>query len=78
MPTLKSDATTLVLTNRHKVFWPKEGYTKGEFAPVIRHYRKDRPQSKCHEAEWQSRQAIAAPPPYGQHQPCASGRLSLR
>jgi hypothetical protein len=25
---LKSDETTLVLTNRHKVFWPEEGYTK--------------------------------------------------
>jgi len=42
----------LVLTNRHKVFWPEEGYTKGdlldyyrEIAPVILPYLKDRPQS---------------------------------
>jgi DNA primase len=28
MPTLKSDAPTLVLTNRNKVSWPDEGYTK--------------------------------------------------
>lgn len=40
---LKSDATTLVLTNRHQVFWPEHGYTKGDLfdyycdiAPVIR------------------------------------------
>src|SRR5271170_2394001 len=51
MPTLKSDATTLVLTNRQKVFWPEHGHTKGdlldyyrEIAPVILPYLKDRPQ----------------------------------
>jgi hypothetical protein len=27
---LKSDASTLVLTNRKKVLWPVEGYTKGD------------------------------------------------
>jgi bifunctional non-homologous end joining protein LigD len=52
MPKLKSDETTLVLTNRHKVFWPEEGYTKGdlldyyrEIVPVILPHLKDRPQS---------------------------------
>jgi bifunctional non-homologous end joining protein LigD len=52
MPTLKSDATTLVLTNRQKVFWPEHGYTKGDLldyyrdiAPVMLPYLKDRPQS---------------------------------
>ncbi len=52
MPKLKSDASTLVLTNRQKIFWPEEGYTKGDLldyyrdiAPVILPYLKDRPQS---------------------------------
>jgi len=42
MRKLRSDETILVLTNRHKVFWPEHGYTKGdlldyyrEIAPVI-------------------------------------------
>src|ERR1700730_12212118 len=52
MPKLKSDESTLVLTNRQKLFWPQEGYTKGhlldyyqDIAPVILPYLKDRPQS---------------------------------
>src|SRR5271163_2512078 len=52
MPTLKSDATTLVLTNRQKVFWPEHGYTKGDLldyyrdiAPMMLPYLRDRPQS---------------------------------
>jgi DNA ligase D-like protein (predicted polymerase) len=52
MPTLKSDASTLVLTNRQKVFWPEHGYTKGDLldyyrdiASVMLPYLKDRPQS---------------------------------
>ena len=39
---LKTDEHQLVLTNRQKVFWPDDGYTKGdlldyyrEIAPVI-------------------------------------------
>jgi len=64
MPTLKSDATTLVLTNRHKVFWPDEGYTKGdlldyyrEIASVILPYLKDRPQSlHRHVDGWQGKE----------------------
>jgi bifunctional non-homologous end joining protein LigD len=47
----KTDDLTLVLTNRHKIFWPEEGYTKGdlldyyrEIAPVMLPYLKDRPQ----------------------------------
>jgi bifunctional non-homologous end joining protein LigD len=36
MPKLKSDETTLVLTNRHKVFWPEEGYTKGDLLDYYR------------------------------------------
>ncbi len=35
-----SDETTLVLTNRHKVFWPDEGYTKGN---VLDYYREIAP-----------------------------------
>src|SRR5271166_3409872 len=49
---LKSEVPTLVLTNRQKIFWPEEGYTKGDLldyyrdiAPVILPYLKDRPQS---------------------------------
>ena len=41
----------LILTNLGKVFWPKEGYTKGDLiayyrtvAPVILPYMMDRPQ----------------------------------
>ena len=52
MPSLKSNASTLVLTNRQKVFWPEHGYTKGDLldyyhdiAPVILPYLRDRPQS---------------------------------
>ena len=40
------------LTNQHKLFWPKEGFTKGDvvayyehMAPVLLPYLKDRPQS---------------------------------
>lgn len=43
---------TVTLTNLSKVFWPKEGYTKGdmihyyrEIAPVILPHLKDRPES---------------------------------
>lgn len=44
---LKSDVTTPVLTNRHNVFWPEHGYTKGD---VLNYYPgdsdiRDRPQS---------------------------------
>jgi len=48
---LKTDDLTLVLTNRQKIFWSQEGYTKGdlldyyrEIAPVMVPYLKDRPQ----------------------------------
>jgi bifunctional non-homologous end joining protein LigD len=43
---------TLILTNLSKIFWPREGYTKGdvisyyrEIAPAILSHLKDRPQS---------------------------------
>jgi len=48
---LKTDDLTLVLTNRQKIFWAAEGYTKGdlldyyrEIAPVMVSYLKDRRQ----------------------------------
>lgn len=48
---LKTDETRLVLTNRQKVFWPEDGFTKGdlldyyrEIAPVIMPHLVDRPQ----------------------------------
>jgi DNA primase len=51
MPTLKSDATNLVLSNLKKIFWPEAGTTKGDLldysrdiAPILS-YLKDRPQS---------------------------------
>jgi bifunctional non-homologous end joining protein LigD len=44
------DPSQLSLTNVHKVFWPDEGYTKGDLieyyravAPWILHYLRDRP-----------------------------------
>ncbi len=46
------DGTVVRLTNQDKVYWPKEGYTKGdlvryyrEAAPVILPYLEDRPES---------------------------------
>ncbi len=46
------DGTVVRLTNQDKVYWPKEGYTKGdlvryyrEVAPVILPYLEDRPES---------------------------------
>jgi DNA primase len=33
---LKTDETRLVLTNRHKVFWPGEGFTKGDLLDYYR------------------------------------------
>ncbi len=49
---VKAGRHTLHLTNLNKVFWPKEGYTKGDvlayyerMAPVLLPHLKDRPQS---------------------------------
>ena len=60
----KSDEPTLVLTNRHKVFWPDEGYTKGDLldyyrdiAPVILPHLQGRPQSlHRHVDGWQGKE----------------------
>lgn len=50
--TIKADGHTVKITNRGKVYWPDEGYTKGQVidyynsvAPYILPYLKDRPQS---------------------------------
>jgi hypothetical protein len=37
MPKLESDACTLVLTSRRKVFWPEEGYKRGDLLDYYRH-----------------------------------------
>jgi bifunctional non-homologous end joining protein LigD len=49
---LKVNKITLKLTNQHKIYWPEEGYTKGqmvtyyrEISSVMLPYLKDRPQS---------------------------------
>src|SRR5579872_378928 len=49
---LKVGKITLSLTNQGKVYWPVEGYTKGdlvqyysEIAPIMLPYLKDRPES---------------------------------
>lgn len=50
--TANADRSRLSLTNQEKVFWPKEGYTKGDIisyyekiAPTILPYLQDRPES---------------------------------
>jgi bifunctional non-homologous end joining protein LigD len=63
MLNLKPD-DCLVLTNRQKIFWPEEGYTKGhlldyylEIAPVILPYLMDRPQSPHRHVDgWQGKE----------------------
>jgi len=61
-----------VLTNRQKVFWLEDGYTKGDLldyyrdiAPVMLPYLKDRPQSMhhrpCDRSHWQSGRSLARP-----------------
>src|SRR5690349_9937592 len=49
---IKIKGKTVKLTNQQKVYWDKEGYTKGDLvnyyravAPYILPYLKDRPQS---------------------------------
>jgi len=49
-PAVESAPRQVKLTNQHKVFWPEEGYTKGDLvefyrtvAPVLLPYLKDRP-----------------------------------
>lgn len=49
---IKEGRKTIKLTNQHKIYWPEDGFTKGDLiayynvtAPVILPYLKDRPES---------------------------------
>ena len=63
--TLRVNGHLLKLTNQEKVYWPKEGYTKGDvleyynsISKYLLPYLKDRPQSLETKSQWNFGQRI--------------------